>query len=573
MWELIKKFNILLSAKQKGRIIFLFVVTLLGACFEVLGVSLIIPLFSVILKPEIINTNRYAITTCELLGISSHKSFLLYCIASMIFVFIAKNMFLLYEYYAQARFVYDSRFETQQRLMHAFLCKPYEYFLNASSGEIMRIVLTDVEQTYQLLLSLTLFLSELVFSLALISFIFYVDPLMTCLLVLLLFFIVVVVSKIIKPILTTKGHEFRSNMSKANNWLMQSIHGLKEIKIAGNELYFERHFEESGKIRINAEKWNNVFNNMPKLLLEMGCVCATLLAFAIMIFFDRDVNELLPTLGAIAMTAVRLMPAGNRMFTAANYVAYCGPAIDNVISNLKVLDAGNANHLESKNSLVIEKQVELVDICYKYPNTDRYVLKDANMVIPVGKSIGIMGASGAGKTTAIDVMLGLLSPESGKILADGVDVMTDYSDWLSHIGYIPQTIFMLDETIRENIAFGREIDDEKVWDALREAQLEDFVKTLPQGLDTGIGERGIRLSGGQRQRIGIARALYNNPDILVFDEATSSLDNETEEAIIESIDKLHGKKTLVIIAHRLHTIEGCDILYKVNDGKISKGSL
>lgn len=195
------------------------------------------------------------------------------------------------------------------------------------------------------------------------------------------------------------------------------------------------------------------------------------------------------------------------------------------------------------------------------------------MVIPVGKSIGIVGASGSGKTTAIDILLGLLPPQAGNVLVDGVDIRKNYGCWLAHLGYILQMIFMLDDTIRANVAFGisdKEVDDAQVWKALEEAQLKEFVQSLPDGLDTTIGERGVRLSGGQRQRIGIARALYMDPDLLIFDEATSALDNETEAAIMDSINALHGRKTLVIIAHRLTTIEECDIVYRVEHGKIKK---
>jgi ABC-type bacteriocin/lantibiotic exporter with double-glycine peptidase domain len=213
------------------------------------------------------------------------------------------------------------------------------------------------------------------------------------------------------------------------------------------------------------------------------------------------------------------------------------------------------------------------DITYKYPGTDKLILDKATMEIPVGKSVGIVGASGAGKTTIVDVLLGLLKPEGGRILADGVDVNTNYTGWLRNIGYIPQTIFMTDSTIRKNVAFGvpdDEIDDNKVWQALKEAALDEFVKELPEGLDTEIGERGIRLSGGQRQRIGIARALFEDPEVLVLDEATSALDNDTEAAIMDSINRLHGRKTLVIIAHRLQTIEKCDMVYRVEEGKLKK---
>ena len=223
--------------------------------------------------------------------------------------------------------------------------------------------------------------------------------------------------------------------------------------------------------------------------------------------------------------------------------------------------------------LTIKEKIELKDIVYKYPNTEVLIFDHADMEIPIGKSVGIVGTSGAGKTTVVDILLGLLQLQSGEILADGVEVRDHYQSWLKNIGYIPQTIFMIDSTIRKNVAFGyadEDIDDEKVWRALKEAQLDEFVRGLPEGLDTGIGERGIRLSGGQRQRIGIARALFEDPEVLVLDEATSALDNETEAAIMDSINRLHGRKTLIIIAHRLQTIEKCDMVYRVENGKVDR---
>ena len=223
--------------------------------------------------------------------------------------------------------------------------------------------------------------------------------------------------------------------------------------------------------------------------------------------------------------------------------------------------------------LPVKEKIVLNDIVYRYPNTDTLIFDRAHMEIPVGMSVGIVGTSGAGKTTIVDIMLGLLQIQEGQILADGVEVRDHYESWLKNIGYIPQSIFMVDSTIRKNVAFGyadEDIDDAKVWEALRKARLDDFVRGLPEGLDTGIGERGIRISGGQRQRIGIARALFEDPEVLVLDEATSALDNETEAAIMESINSLHGHKTLVIIAHRLQTIEKCDIVYRVEHGQITR---
>ena len=243
---------------------------------------------------------------------------------------------------------------------------------------------------------------------------------------------------------------------------------------------------------------------------------------------------------------------------------------DNLQDEISGVKVDMSYATDSDEKLPITKEIELKDIVYAYPNTEKLIFDKADLTIPVGASVGIVGTSGAGKSTVVDILLGLLEVRSGQILADGQDVKESYRAWLKNIGYIPQMIFMLDDTIRKNVAFGvpeDKIDEDRLWEVLKEAQLDEFIKTLPEGLDTGIGERGIRLSGGQRQRIGIARALYNNPEVLILDEATSALDNDTEAAIMESINRLHGKKTLIIIAHRLQTIEKCDMVYRVENGK------
>ncbi|MGN1022323.1 MAG: ATP-binding cassette domain-containing protein, partial [Lachnospiraceae bacterium] len=284
-------------------------------------------------------------------------------------------------------------------------------------------------------------------------------------------------------------------------------------------------------------------------------------------------------IGVFGMAAARLLPSANRINTYLTNISYFTPFLDNVSDNLQqeIHDSSISYRLEdydpsgTAKKLPVKKTITMQDITYRYPNTDVLIFDHANVTFPVGKSIGIVGSSGGGKTTLIDIMLGLLKPEEGKILADGVDVRTNYPGWLRNIGYIPQTIYMLDTTIRKNVAFGvpdAEIDDEKVWRALKEAQLDEHVRSLPEGLDTRIGQHGIRFSGGQRQRIGIARALFEDPEVLVLDEATSALDNETEAAIMESVNRLHGRKTLIIIAHRLETIEKCDLVYRVQDRNV-----
>ena len=313
-------------------------------------------------------------------------------------------------------------------------------------------------------------------------------------------------------------------------------------------------------------------------MIETVAIAGMILYMMMRLLQGAEVVDIMPQITLLAIAAMRLIPCANRINNHLTSIAYFEPFFMGVSDNLQEeirdesIDYNEETYRKKQDvdKLEIRDKIELKGITYKYPNTDVLIFDRADMEIPIGKSVGIVGTSGSGKTTVVDIMLGLLRLQSGEILADGVEVRNYYASWLKNIGYIPHTIFMVDSSIRKNVAFGyadEDIDDDKVWEALKEAQLDEFVRGLPDGLDTGIGERGIRISGGQRQRIGIARALYEDPEVLVLDEATSALDGETEAAIMDSINRLHGRKTLVIIAHRLQTIEKCDMVYRIENGK------
>lgn len=409
---------------------------------------------------------------------------------------------------------------------------------------------------------------------------------MAALIGLVLGIIMVLMFKAVKPVLRRASQKFMKNTSLANKWLLQSLNGIKDVKVSHKEEYFIDEYAVYGRQAIDAEKINSVVTLLPRLLIEAVSVASVLAVIMGLLSMGQSLDKLMPQLTAFAFAAVRLLPSTTRISGAVNSAAFQEPMLDNLIKNLNAAkDFEQQKQKEQQDELrrqeeaekrgeqlTYEKQFELSHIHFRYPNAETDVLDDADMVIPAGASVGIVGASGSGKTTAVDILLGLLKPQSGSVLTDGRDIRSDYSGWLSHLSYIPQTIYMLDDTIRANVAFGlraEEIDDAKVWEAVKEAQLGPFIDSLPDGIETKIGERGVRLSGGQRQRIGIARALYTDPELVILDEATSALDNETEAAIMESINSLHGRKTLVIIAHRLSTIEECDKIFRVEDGKIT----
>ena len=569
MIETIKKIILLLDKKEKRKAIGLLLIATAGAFFEMLGVSLMVPLMTAIMEPEIIANNALIARFCTILGIESHRGFIILCIVAMIAVFVIKDLFLLFENTSTAKFVFENRFRMQQKMLRAFLRKPYSYYLNAQSGEILRIIRTDVQNTYALLDMLLSLISESIVSLAIILVVVLINPLMTLLIGVFVSIIMLIIVKVIKPILREEGVLYRKNLSKAYKWMLQSIHGIKEIKIGRREEFFEGSFEKVGKQQVESEKRYAVLNGIPRIIIELGCICAALIAMLIMIVSGREPKTLVPAFSAFAMAAVKLMPAFSRVINAVSSIVYHGPSIDRLLENISSLPDDEAPSLSGEKIISLHDKVEFKNVTFRYKPESESILENASMIVPAGSSVGISGVSGVGKTTAVDILLGLLKPENGEILCDGVNIADHYNDWLEHVSYIPQSIFMLDGSIRENVVFGSKVsDDSKIWAVLEDAQLADFVKKQPDGLDTQIGERGIRLSGGQRQRIGIARALYSEPELLVLDEATSSLDALTESGIMTAIHALHGKKTMIIIAHRLETIGNCDMVYRIENKKI-----
>ena len=586
MRKIYKKVMRLLDARQKRQMVGIVFMMLIGGLLETFGIALIVPLMEAISKPEDLHKSRKFRVLCDLLNLDVYdlsSSDLIKLTAVIMFsimvIIVIKNIFLFFMNKVQLRFVYTNQFATSRRMMINFMQRPYEYYLNADTSVIQRNITSDVNNMYGLILSSLQLISEIIVFVSLVIYLLMQDAKMTVSLASLLIVMLLIIKYKIKPIMSKAGQENQDYYSGLYKWIDESVTGIKEIKIANKENFFINGYADCGAGYVNAVQKYNLYNSTPRLLIESIAIVGMIGYMLISIlYWHIDVKNLITPLTVLAAAAARLLPSANRINNYLTSIAYFEPFLMNVSDNLQqeINDSSiSYNSDDYKKKLEVEKlpvneTILLKDITYKYPNSDKYVLEHADMEVPVGKSVGIVGTSGAGKTTIVDVMLGLLQTESGHIYADGTDVMSNYPGWLKNIGYIPQTIFMLDSTIRKNVAFGyadEDIDDEKVWQALKEASLDEYVRSLPEGLDTGIGERGIRLSGGQRQRIGIARALFEDPEVLVLDEATSALDNETEAAIMDSINKLHGRKTLVIIAHRLQTIEKCDMVYSIKNGK------
>lgn len=581
MGKILKKLNVLLDKKQKRIMLFLIVAMLIGAALELMGVGLIYQAASVIMDPDILENSKMLAKVYDSLHMENMTQFSMLILGALIVVFAMKNGYLFFQNKLQFRFVYSNQFATSRRMMINFMQRPYEYYLNADTSVIQRSITSDVNNMYGLILSLLQLVSEVIVFVVLTLYCLSQDVVMTGTVAILLIGVILLIKYILKPIMRRAGEENQDYYSGLYKWIDQSVMGIKEIKVANKESYFINEYCKCGAGYVNAVQRYNLYNATPRLLIETVAIAGMILYMMLQIAQGTPVTEIMPQLTMLAVAAMRLIPSANRINNYLTSIAYFEPFFMGVTDNLQdeIRDESvnydeeayrKKKHVEK---LPVKKEILLKDITYKYPNSDVLIFDNATMSIPVGKSVGIVGTSGAGKTTVVDIMLGLLNLQSGGIYADGVEVREHYESWLKNIGYIPQTIFMIDSSIRKNVAFGRgdeDIDDEKVWQALKEAQLDDFVRGLPEGLDTGIGERGIRISGGQRQRIGIARALYEDPEVLVLDEATSALDNDTEAGIMDSINHLHGRKTLIIIAHRLQTIEKCDIVYRVENGHVER---
>lgn len=579
MLKIMKKMNLLLDKKQKRFMVVLVFMMLIGAVLETASISIVIPVVTLVMDQNAVQNNELVHSIYVFLGMKSARSFTILVMLSMVGAFVLKNLFLFLQQKVLYHFVYTNQFRTSERMMKNYMRRSYEYFLNADTAVIQRSITSDVNNMYALILSLLQLVSEVIVFVCLAVVLLVAEPRMTLVISVLLVITLFIIKVVLKPVMYKAGEDNQNYYSGLFKWISQTVAGIKEVKIGGRETYFVDEYIKCGKGYVDAVQKYTLYNNIPRLLIETVSVAGMIFYMLFLMLTGEETKDMLSIIAAFGVAVMRLMPCANRINNQLNNIAFFEPFFMGVSDNLQdeigSEKADMTSLLPMREKLPVKKEISLSNITYKYPNTEKLIFDHAGLTIPIGSSIGIVGASGAGKSTIVDVLLGLLKMQEGTITADGVDVMKpeNYRKWLKNVGYIPQSIFMLDDTIRKNVAFGipeEEIDEKRLWEVLKEAQLDEFVKSLPDGENTGIGERGVRLSGGQRQRIGIARALYEDPEVMILDEATSALDNDTEAAIMDSINRLQGHKTLIIIAHRLQTIEKCDSVYRVEQGKIVK---
>lgn len=574
---MLKKINYVLNRKQKINLMLLLIIIFIGAFVELLGVSAVMPLIEVATQPQQMNEKWYFVLISGYTGITDSSQMLVFLAVVLIVIYVLKNIYVTMMYSLQYRFIFNNQQRLSVRMMKSYMQQDYLFHVSKNVAELQRNITNDVNGFFTVALNVLQFLAEFSVSAVIIVFLLVQDWASTLAVASLLLLFMGFFMIFFRKVLVKKGEESRQTNVLVTKWLFQSFSGIKEIKVTNKENFFAANYDKNYKRYAGIQRQQSVLTFLPKPVMETVCICSLMLAMIIKILVVKsDITSFVTTLSIFAVAAFRMLPSFNKITGYISGMMFNKPAIDAVYRDLKEIEKlreQRTAHMLDTQRVSFQQAITLDGLSFRYPESDKWILKDASLTIHKNTSVAFIGASGAGKTTAADLILGILEPQEGAVLIDGTDIKRCMSSWHEKLGYIPQTIYLMDDTIRANIAFGipeSEIDDAAVEKALKEAQLDEFVRSLPEGLDTMVGDRGVKLSGGQRQRIGIARALYRDPQVLVLDEATSALDNETETEVMRAIDGLHGSRTLIVIAHRLSTIKNCDFVYEVGGGRFTQ---
>jgi len=573
----IKKIKCLLNKNQRIYIGFLFFGICISSLLEMVGIGSIPIFINLFLKPDqLITYLPHSNLTNFFIG-QDYFYQILFAAFILLAIFLFKNFFLFLIIYFQAKVFRNLKIETSKRLFQAYVNSPYYLHLNRNPASMGRNVTNEAARATKYIDTILYVMREVMVILAVITLLLLVDPITVMVVFIVISFFIIIYhllvrKKITKLSLISQFH--LGNQLKLVNHVFGSI---KDTKILDRGLYFINKFKDSTEKTQRFEFFYSIVNKLPRLFLEVLGIIIILFVTILFIANDRSIDTIIPTLGLLGAAIVRMLPSFNGITAAMTAIRGSQVSFDLVVRELMKLEKytyEKSNLSKNKMLKVLDKNVELKNITYKYPDSDKEVLKNLSLDIKSGSSIGIIGRTGSGKSTLAAIILGLLKPTNGQIMVDGININIDnnYLAWQKHIGYIPQDIFIIDDTIKSNIAFGLEdhdINDEDIKRAAKLAQLTDFILDQPLKFDTIVGDRGIRLSGGQRQRIGIARALYRKSKLLLFDEATSSLDIETEKAIVDCIKDLEGKATLIVITHRLQTLKNFNNIYFIKGGSIS----
>ena len=575
--KLLRELRDIFPRKQRLLFVLLFFLQWIGTAFDFFGVSLILPFLNVLLNPTASHNAAWYRWLAGLLHAETDSAVLLALTFTIMAVYVLKNLYRLLMLHLSVRLVAANRVRMGARMLRCYMDKPYTFHLQRNTAEILRSITGDVGGAFAVVSTLMGLVSSVLIVAVLVVFLLVVDVWMTLAVSAALLVCSALYFFLVRGRIRKAGAESRDYSAKMYKAIHQAMGGIKEVKLMGRERFFVAEYEHAGAQSVELGRRYSIMAALPNLLIETLCVCSVLGVVACRIASGADLAAVVPSLSAFALAAVRLLPRVSSINSAINTIAFQRPALDALHRDLQESEREEreraAQGRQTPDPVQPVGDIVLTGVSYTYPDRGEKVLQNVNLRIRRGQCVGIVGVTGAGKTTLVDVMLGLLRPDSGTVRCGAQDICENSAAWQRQIGYIPQNIYLTDDTIRSNVALGlapEQIDEAAVWRALESAQLADFVRGLRDGLDTVIGERGVRLSGGQRQRVGIARALYRDPALVFFDEATSSLDSETETAVMQAVHALGAEKTIIIVAHRLTTLRDCDVIYRVTDGGVEE---
>ena len=567
MIETIKIVWRLFTSSDRIAFIRIVVMVIIGIFLETISLGIVVPIIGILTQDNYQEKYPWIV---DLFGSLSREELISAVMVAMVFIYIVRSLFLFWSLWIQKGFSASVSGRLSQSLFSIYLRQPYMFHLQRNSSTLMRNAKNATSVVTCGVDPFLVLLTDGLVAIAMFSLLIYVEPIGTLAVLIVFGVSTVLFQRLTRRRIDNWGYRVDYHETKILQHLQEGFGGAKDVKILGRENEFlsqhEKHLGES--IRIN--RIYNVILTLPRSFMEIITIVGLCLLVVSMVVRDRPLADIVPILGLFAAAAFRVMPSINRLLMATQTLIFNRSIIGSVYRDflLDTQEVNNSPHLEP-----FTKQLELKDVSFKYPTATTPSLQNVSIVVNRGEAVGFVGPSGAGKSTLVDVILGLFAPTSGVVSVDGCDVQQNLRNWQNQIGYVPQAIYLTDDTLRRNVAFGlndENIDDDLVREAIRLAQLQEFVATLPDGLETVVGERGVRLSGGQRQRIGIARALYHKPSVLVLDEATSSLDTPTEHGVMQAVQALQGSKTVIIVAHRLSTVEYCDRLYRIEDSRITE---
>lgn len=560
----------LLTSGQRKGLMLLFMLMFFGMILETLGVGLVVPALALFTQKDIALKYPQLKPAMDFFGNPDQQTLVVWGLLVLLAVYTFKAFYLIFLAWRQNRFVFRLQADLSQRLFQTYLSKTYTFHLQRNSAQLIRNATTEVFLfANRFMISAMYLVKELLVLLGLCFLLFAIEPLGAALVVGLFGVFGLGFYRITRGYMDRWGKVRQKHEGMRIQHLQQGLGGVKDVKVLGRESEFMGQYSFHNKRVAKVGQLEATMQQLPKLWVELIAVGTFVMLVLTMIARGGTLEEIIPKIGLFAVAAFRLMPSINRILTSVQAIKFNQPVLDMLVQEFSLDTPPVSLSKTEKKTSWYELIIDNVSYCY--PGTEKPALEHVSFSIKKGETIGFIGLSGAGKSTIVDVLLGLLPPSEGRILIDGKDIQKSLRGWQSQIGYVPQSIFLTDDTLRKNVAFGvpaESVSDDAVWSALKAAQIDSFVESLPQGLDTTVGERGITLSGGQRQRIGIARALYHDPEVLVLDEATSSLDTSTERHVMAAVNALHGEKTIIIVAHRLTTVEGCDRLYRLDSGKI-----